>query len=123
MPIMMPKDLNNPTAEEIAERDREMKEHLQIAEADASAAKAFHIAADMEDDIIGLENLVDALRVVALSTACEGHTAVPGALKAIADGMGDCLIQVREAQKDIFHRTWAYACGSRREPVTEAVAS
>jgi hypothetical protein len=88
-----------------------------LTERDADPAKAFDTALGMESDFSGIENLVDALYLIAAS---EHDERTSGALYAIANGIEDHLEEAEEKRKEIFHITWAYRCGSRREPIKAA---
>ncbi|HEY4256975.1 MAG TPA: hypothetical protein VGM66_07175 [Candidatus Udaeobacter sp.] len=89
--------------------------HPTDAEKDASAAKAFHLADDMEMDLINIENLKNAIKM--MGTSDDADDEVGGALTVIADTLEIHVNAAREKREEIFHRTWSYACGKRLEAV------
>jgi hypothetical protein len=68
--------------------------------------KAFHLADDMDNDLLGIDNLVCALKMIAsgIEEARESS-----ALYGIANGIAIHANLAREEQSEISHLTWGYA--------------
>jgi hypothetical protein len=88
-----------------------MQERWATAEANASASDAFSIASGMEDDLTEIEQLIDALALIAHGE--DGRAA--SALRGIANSLEDRLRIVEQKRQEMFHQLWSYHCGKRRE--------
>ena len=94
--------------------DRRSERHqAKLQKKKPDGAKAFDIAAAMEDDLEALHNLLQALHMV---TEGMDEGMESKAVTGLAYALGEHLERMKEQHGEIFHLTWGYHFGSQATP-------
>jgi hypothetical protein len=115
-PVPMVKLANGGERPETAADKRNAAHMAKMEKRQPDGAKAFHLVGGMEDSIRRAQGLCDAIYSIGVQLADHFDRLAHAAITAARE-VYDHLDQLEESRGKIWHATWGYAFGSKREAV------